>query len=79
MDDPRQGAEHQGLALEGHRTRSRRVIGEVQADKIVVKGGRATFGYTLDEPSQGRVAVRVVLGGNVGWCADAPERPAATG
>jgi YVTN family beta-propeller protein len=46
----------------------------VRPDSLVVKGGKASFGYTLDEPSQGRVAVRVVLGGNVGWCADAPGK-----
>jgi lysophospholipase L1-like esterase len=37
-------------------------------DRIKVKGGGAGFGYSLDEPSQGMVAVRLMLGGG-GWCA----------
>ncbi|HEV7731177.1 MAG TPA: hypothetical protein VGR62_03400 [Candidatus Binatia bacterium] len=42
-------------------------------DRIEVRG-RA--GYTLDEPAQGRVAVRLVPGlfGGGGWCASAPAR-----
>jgi hypothetical protein len=46
---------------------------EVQADKISVKGGTGAFGYTLDEPAQGSIGVRLLLGPG-GWCADAPAK-----
>ena len=43
----------------------------MKGDRIVVRpaGG---FGYTLDEPAQGKVGVRLTLGGGVRWCAVAP-------
>jgi hypothetical protein len=44
----------------------------VKADGITVKGGKDTWSYTLNEPSQGRVAVRLRLGGTDGWCTEAP-------
>ncbi|HXJ33401.1 MAG TPA: hypothetical protein VMS22_05110 [Candidatus Eisenbacteria bacterium] len=54
----------------------------VTRDRIVVKGGAASWGYTLDEPSQGRVALRLSLGTGLRWCADAPAKtsgsPAST-
>jgi DNA-binding beta-propeller fold protein YncE len=43
---------------------------------LAVRGGKANFGYTLDEAQQGRVAVRLRLGQDQGWCADAPARAA---
>jgi hypothetical protein len=46
----------------------------VLKDRIVVKGGGAAWGYTLDEPAQGRIAVRLTLGAGVPWCADVPPR-----
>jgi hypothetical protein len=46
----------------------------VKNDQIVVKGGKSLWTYTLDEPSQGRVAVRLRLGSDSGWCADAPAQ-----
>ena len=46
----------------------------VQPDKITVRGGKANWGYTLDEASQGRIALRLTLGAGVPWCADAPAR-----
>jgi hypothetical protein len=49
----------------------------VAADEIVIRGGGAAWGYTLDEAAQGRVAVRLQLGNGQGWCADAPAK--ATG
>ena len=42
------------------------------ADKVVIHGGGAALGYTLNEPAQGRIAVRLELGTAVTWCADAP-------
>ncbi len=41
----------------------------VEKDKITIRGGKASFGYTLDEPKQGEIAVVLRLGSDVGWCA----------
>ncbi len=46
----------------------------VRADSISVKGGKAGWGYTLDERSQGTVAVRLKLGADRPWCAAAPAK-----
>jgi hypothetical protein len=46
----------------------------VKADSIKVKGGKAAWTYTLDEPTQGRVAVQLMLGTSRPWCADAPGK-----
>ncbi len=47
---------------------------EVKANQIKIRGGRESFGYTLDEPSQGRIAIRLTLGTSPTWCADAPAK-----
>ena len=44
----------------------------VHADRVSVRGGKAAWTYTLDEPAQGRVAVRLTLGTDRPWCAEAP-------
>jgi hypothetical protein len=44
----------------------------VRPYKLYVRGGGPGWGYTLDEPSQGRIAVRLRLGTGIEWCADAP-------
>jgi DNA-binding beta-propeller fold protein YncE len=50
----------------------------VRTDSISVKGGKALWTYTLDEPSQGSVAVRLQLGNGPTWCANGPAKdPAA--
>jgi hypothetical protein len=49
----------------------------IKTYKITIRGGKAAWGYTLDEPSQGRIAMRLTLGTGVTWCADAPAQ--ATG
>jgi DNA-binding beta-propeller fold protein YncE len=46
----------------------------VRGDLIKVKAGRSSWLYTLDEQSQGRIAVRLVLGGIPGWCASVPAK-----
>jgi len=46
----------------------------VTADRISFVGGGAGWGYTLDEPSQGRIAVRLTLGSERPWCAEAPAK-----
>lgn len=47
---------------------------KVKDDLIKVKAGDEAFAYTLDEPSQGSVGMRLTLG--TGWlfCADVPAR-----
>ena len=45
-------------------------------DQITFKGGKALWPYTLNEPSQGRVAVAFITG-NTFYCSDAPAK--ATG
>jgi hypothetical protein len=50
----------------------------VKTYKLTVRGGHAQFGYTLDEPSQGRIGVRLTLGSGVTWCTDAPAQAAGT-
>jgi hypothetical protein len=49
----------------------------LEADSLVVKGGDETWCYTLDEASQGRIGVRLVLGDGAEWCLEAPAK--ATG
>jgi hypothetical protein len=46
----------------------------VTADRISLKGGKAGFGYTLDEATQGAIAVRLSLGNERPWCAAAPGK-----
>jgi len=40
----------------------------VQRDRILVKGGRASWTYTLDQPPQRRIALRLALGTDLPWC-----------
>ena len=42
-------------------------------DLITFKGGKDQWNYTLNEPSQGRVAAILFIG-NLFWCADAPAK-----
>ena len=42
-------------------------------DLLAVKAGGAGFRYSLDEPQQGRVGVRLQIGES-GWCADATPK-----
>jgi DNA-binding beta-propeller fold protein YncE len=44
------------------------------ADRIGIRGGGAQWGYTLDEPAQGSVALRLLPGTVDGWCTVAPAR-----
>jgi hypothetical protein len=46
----------------------------VRADSVVLKGGRESWAYTLDEPAQGRIALRLRLGSSAAWCAEAPAK-----
>jgi hypothetical protein len=47
---------------------------QVRADGLGVKGGRSGWIYTLDEPSQGQVALRLQLGSGARWCAVAAAK-----
>jgi hypothetical protein len=46
----------------------------VQADRLQAKGGGPNWTYTLDEPSQRRVALQLTLGSDLPWCAAAPAK-----
>ncbi|MBU6283088.1 hypothetical protein KGQ64_12670, partial [bacterium] len=50
----------------------------LRAGSFRFEGGGAAWGYSLDEPSQGRVAVRVAVGATLRLCADAGPAPAGT-
>jgi hypothetical protein len=41
----------------------------VKADRLSISAGRSSWGYTLDEGTQGSVAVNLQLGNGVRWCA----------
>jgi hypothetical protein len=41
----------------------------VMRDRIMIRGGKQNWTYTLDESSQGSVGVRLLLGSGVTWCA----------
>ena len=45
----------------------------VRPDQISFSGSRGAWHYTLNEPSQGRVAM-VLLMNNTVWCSDAPAK-----
>jgi len=40
----------------------------VRGHKISIRGGKAAWDYTLDEPSQGAIAVRLTLGTGITYC-----------
>jgi len=50
----------------------------LKSDTLVVRGGKANWAYTLDEPAQGGVAVRVVLADGSGWCSAASAKVTGT-
>lgn len=50
----------------------RKVI--VKEDILVIVGGRENWCYTLDEQSQGRIGLRLVLGTGVEWCSESPAK-----
>lgn len=49
----------------------------LKENKLTFKGGKSLWGYSLDEPSQGALAVRLTLGTGITWCTVA--QPHATG
>ena len=46
----------------------------VKNNKITIRGGRGSWGFSLDEPSQGRLALRLTLGTGDTWCAETVPR-----
>jgi hypothetical protein len=50
----------------------------VANDRITVTGGGSAWPFTLDEPRQGTLAVRLDLGTGASWCAAAPARAIGT-
>ncbi len=46
----------------------------VKADTITVRGGKALFCYTLNEPQQGTMGVRLALGDGAEWCTAAAAK-----
>lgn len=50
----------------------------VKRHKVSIRGGKLAWGYTLDEPSQGTIAVRLTLGTGVTYCTDAVPRTSGT-
>jgi hypothetical protein len=46
----------------------------VRNDLLKVKGGKAGWPYTLNEAGQGRMVLRLTLGSEVQWCAEAPAK-----
>jgi len=51
----------------------------IKRDKITIRGGNAPWTYTLDEASQGAVAIQLTLGTWDTWCAvGVPREPAGS-
>src|SRR5262245_39028714 len=52
---------------------------KLKLGRLSIKAAKAAWGYTLDEPEQRRMAVRLTLGSSVQWCAEAPARSTPSG
>jgi YVTN family beta-propeller protein len=50
---------------------------DLRPNVIIIKGGKRNWTYQLNEPAQGRVAARLILGSRT-WCAEAPARQTGT-
>ncbi|MDX2170047.1 MAG: hypothetical protein SF182_23455 [Deltaproteobacteria bacterium] len=42
----------------------------IKLDRIVLRGGKAAWGYSLDEAAQGEVGLRLQLGSDRAWCTE---------
>ena len=47
----------------------------VKPEKIFVSGGKGSWTFLLGPVPQGRLAVRLALGSDDGWCVEAPAKP----
>jgi hypothetical protein len=43
-------------------------------DRLTMRGGKSEWSYTLNEPAQGRITVRLTVGTALQWCAEAEAR-----
>jgi hypothetical protein len=50
----------------------------VKNDSVRLRGGKTSWTYTLDEASQGSIALRLRLGTGTTWCANSPAKTPAT-
>jgi hypothetical protein len=50
----------------------------VRANRLRIRAGGASWTYTLNEPQQGAVAVKLRLGTALPWCASAPGKSSGT-
>jgi hypothetical protein len=50
---------------------------KLKANSLQVRGGKANWGYNLDEPAQGSIGLRLQLGDGTVWCAEVGEGPYA--
>jgi hypothetical protein len=46
----------------------------LRGNLIRIRGGKSNWAYTLNEASQGRVALRLTMGSQFRWCADSPAK-----
>ncbi len=51
---------------------------KVATHRLIVKGGRSLWPYSLDEASQSRISVRLSLGTEVEWCAETTAKITGT-
>lgn len=66
-----------GAPVRGYRYRAIDVTAAIQrlslrADRLSLRGGGSGLDYTLDEPAQGAIALRLRLGTQTAWCANVP-------
>lgn len=50
----------------------------LKKNALSVAGGKSGWCYTLDEPAQGRIGVRLAFGDGAEWCADVPPKTSGT-
>ncbi len=68
-DDPARGYQFRGTDPDGP---IRSVV--VKPERISVRGGKANWTYTLNEFFQDKIALRLMLGTDAGWCTQAGPR-----
>jgi hypothetical protein len=72
-DDPARGYQFKGTDPDGP---IRSVV--VKPERIAIRGGKANWPYTLNEVFQDRVAIRLMLGTDAGWCAQSYAKSATS-
>ncbi len=46
----------------------------IKGTKISIRGGKALWAYTIDEPAQASIGLRLTLGSGITWCTEALPR-----